>query len=83
MSSGGYYTSDGAKSYAPVQVLIDDSADPTKTVCQASAITVTTITFVRKSGDLPAVSFYHTTMSGVDLYFRVGVNAITILECAL
>ena len=73
MGSGGYYSSDGASSYAPVKVLIGGSANPALTVCDASTTTVTTIQFVRKSGDLPAVSFYQNRMVGATLYFQVCV----------
>lgn len=71
MESGGYFSSDGAHSYAPVKVLIDGSDSVSKTVCAASATTVTTIQFVRKSGDLAALSFYLNKITGASLYFQV------------
>jgi hypothetical protein len=73
MEGGGYYSSDGAHSYAPVKVLIDGSANPAKTVCAASTTTVTTIQFVRKAGDMAAVSFYQNKMVGASLYFQVTI----------
>jgi len=70
MNSGGYYSNTDALTYTPISVLIDGSSDPSKTVCDASATTYTSISFVRKAGDVPAVSFYSNKMTGAEIYFE-------------